>query len=114
MEHLTEETFKEKIFDFEHNKEWKYNDTLPCVIDFYAEWCGPCKALSPTLEELSKEYEGKVNFYKVDTEEEMNLSMLFKVRSIPTLVFVPVTGDPKVSVGAPPKKQLIERLKDIL
>ena len=92
MEHLTSDTFKQKVFNYEKNKEWAFEGEIPCVIDFYADWCGPCKMVAPVLEELSKEYEGKVNFYKVDTEAQQELAGLFGIRSIPSILFVPMNG----------------------
>ena len=73
-EHLTKATFTEKVFNFEQNKDWKFEGKLPCIIDFYADWCGPCKMVAPILEELSTEYAGKVNIYKIDTEAEQELA----------------------------------------
>jgi len=105
-EHLTKETFLEKIFDFEKNTEWKYAGKLPAVIDFWAEWCGPCRMVGPVIEELSKEYEGKVNFYKVDTDAEQELSAAFGIRSIPSLLFIPAEGQHKMAMGALPKAEL--------
>jgi thioredoxin 1 len=105
-EHLTEQTFREKVFDFEKNKEWKYEGTLPAVIDFWAPWCGPCRMVGPVIDELSQEYEGKVNFYKVNTDEEQELSGAFGIRSIPSLLFISVEGEPKMAMGALPKKDL--------
>jgi thioredoxin len=105
-EHLTAESFRTKIFDFEKNKEWKYEGTLPALIDFWAPWCGPCRMVGPVIDELSKEYEGKVNFYKVNTDEEQELSAAFGIRSIPSLLFITVKGEPKMSMGALPKKEL--------
>jgi thioredoxin 1 len=92
MEHLTKQIFQEKVFDFEKNKEWKFQGELPCIIDFYADWCGPCKMVAPVLEELSKDYKGKVNVYKVDTEKEHELASVFGIRSIPSILFVPKEG----------------------
>jgi thioredoxin 1 len=105
-EHLTAESFRSKIFDFEKNKEWKYEGTLPAVIDFWAPWCGPCRMVGPVIDELSKEYAGKVNFYKVNTDEEQELSAAFGIRSIPSLLFIPAAGEPKMAMGALPKKEL--------
>jgi thioredoxin len=105
-EHLTAESFRTKVFNFEKNKEWKYEGTLPAVIDFWAPWCGPCRMVGPVIDELSKEYEGKVNFYKVNTDDEQELSAAFGIRSIPSLLFVPVVGEPKMAMGALPKKEL--------
>jgi len=111
-EQLTKDSFLEKVFDYEQNNEWKFEGTLPCVIDFWAPWCGPCKMVGPIIDELSKEYDGKVNFYKVNTDEEQELAGAFGIRSIPSLLFVPKTGQPKMAVGALPKdalKQAVEK-----
>ena len=105
-EHLSKQTFLEKVFNYEKNKEWKFEGELPCVIDFYADWCGPCKMVTPIIEELSKEYEGKVNFYKIDTEAEQELAGAFGIQSIPSLLFVPKEGQPHMAVGALPKEQI--------
>lgn len=108
---LTAEGFKEKIFDYENDSEWKYKGELPAIIDFYADWCGPCKAVAPILEELAIEYDGKLLIYKVDTDKETVLSGLFGIQSIPTLLFIPMKGSPMVQKGAIPKtafKQVIE------
>jgi thioredoxin 1 len=113
-EHLTKETFMEKVFDFEKNKDWKYQGDLPSIIDFYADWCGPCKMIAPVLEELSKEYEGKLHIYKVNTEEEQELSAAFGIQSIPTLIFIPMEGEPRMAQGALPKDALKNILKDVL
>lgn len=114
MEHLTKETFKEKVFDFETEKEWKYKGTLPCIIDFYADWCGPCKMVAPIMEELSKEYAGKVDIFKIDTEEQQELAAIFGIRSIPSILFVPVGAQPQMSAGAMPKPQFVQAINDIL
>ncbi len=114
-ENLTKQSFVEKVFDFEKNKEWDYAGELPCVIDFWAPWCGPCRAVGPVIEELSREYAGKVNFYKVNTDEEQELAGAFGIRSIPSLLFVPMTGQPKMAVGALPKNSLKEAInKELL
>ena len=114
IEHLTKETFLEKVFNFEQNKEWKFEGTLPCVIDFYADWCGPCKMVAPILEELIKEYKGKINIYKIDTEEEQELAMAFGIRSIPSMLFCPKDGQPQMAVGALPKDSLTKAINDVL
>ena len=114
-ENLTKQSFVEKVFDFEKNAEWKYQGELPCVIDFWAPWCGPCRAVGPVIEELSKEYDGKVNFYKINTDDEQELAGAFGIRSIPSLLFVPMTGQPKMAVGALPKNALKEAIdKELL
>ena len=114
-EHLTKDTFITKVFDYEHNKDWKFEGDIPCVIDFYADWCGPCKMIAPIIEELSTEYAGTVNFYKIDTEHEQELAEAFGIRSIPSLLFVPLEGKPKMAMGALPKDQLKSIIdKDLL
>lgn len=108
---LTAEGFREKIFDYTKEENWKYNGSLPAIIDFYADWCGPCKAVAPVLEELSDEYEGRLMIYKIDTDKEGELSMLFGIQSIPSLLFIPLEGAPMMQKGAIPKnafKQVIE------
>ena len=87
MEHLTKESFKNKVFDFESNQEWRFAGDKPCIIDFYADWCNPCKVVAPILENLAEEYEGKVDIYKVDTEKEQELASMFNIRSIPSIHF---------------------------
>lgn len=109
--YLTKQEFINEVFDFENNEEWKYKGKLPAIIDFYADWCGPCKAVAPTLEQLSEEYENKIEIYKIDTDKEAELSELFAIQSIPTFLFIPVNGAPMVQRGALPKnvfKQVID------
>lgn len=103
-EHLTKKTFLEKVFDYEKNQEWKFEGELPAVVDFWAPWCGPCRMVAPIIDELSVEYKGKVNFYKVNTDEEQELGAVFGIRSIPSLLFIPKDGQPKLAVGALPKE----------
>jgi len=114
VEHLTKETFKQKVFDFETNKTWKFAGELPCVIDFYADWCGPCKMVAPTLEQLSAKYAGKLHVYKVNTEEQAELAAAFGISSIPSLLFVPLAGEPRLAVGALPMESLEKVFKDVL
>ncbi len=114
MEHLTKSEFVKKVFDYERNKEWQYQGELPAIIDFYADWCGPCKMVSPILEELSKEYSGMLNVYKIDTEQEQELAGAFGIRSIPSLLFIPMEGKPQMAVGALPKESLKKAIEDIL
>jgi thioredoxin len=113
-EQLTKETFLEKVFNYEQNKDWKFNGELPCLIDFYADWCGPCKMVAPVLEELSKEFEGKINIYKVDTEAQQELAAAFGIRSIPSLLFCPIDEKPQMAQGALPKPALIEAINNVL
>jgi thioredoxin 1 len=114
MEKLTKEVFLEKVFNYEKNKEWKYEGDLPCVIDFYADWCGPCKMVHPILEELSKEYDGKIRIYQIDTEAEQELAAAFGIRSIPSLLFCPSEGQPQMAQGALPKATLKKAIEEIL
>lgn len=114
VEHLTKETFLSKIFNYEKNKLWKYEGSRPCVIDFYADWCGPCKMVAPVLEELARDFEGKLDIYKVNTEEEQELAAVFGIRNIPTILFVPAAGQPQIAMGALPKDILIKAFSEVL
>jgi thioredoxin 1 len=113
-ENLTTAEFKEKVFDYEKNQEWKYDGTLPAIVDFWAEWCGPCKMLSPLLEEISRENEGKVHVYKVNTDEETDVAMAFGIQSIPSLLLIPVGETPQRIVGALPRQALRKMVRDVL
>lgn len=114
VEHLTKETFLNKVFNFEKNKDWKFEGTKPCIIDFYADWCGPCKMVAPVLEELAKDYDGKLDVFKVNTEEEQELASAFGIRSIPSFLFVPAEGQPQMAMGALPKETFVQAFKDVL
>lgn len=105
-EHLNKQTFLDKVFNYEKNQDWKFEGDLPAVVDFWAPWCGPCKMVGPIIDELSTEYKGKVNFYKVNTDEEQELGAVFGIKSIPSLLFIPKEGQPKLAVGALPKDSL--------
>lgn len=111
---LTSEIFKKDIFDYSTENEWKFKGDIPAIIDFYADWCGPCKMVAPVLEELSNEYEGKINIYKVDTEIEQELSALFRIRSIPSILFIPKESQPMMQAGALPKNVLEEIINEKL
>lgn len=106
--------FKEKVFDYENASEWKYAGTVPAIIDFYADWCGPCKAIAPVLEELAVEYGEKLIIYKIDTDKEGELSAMFGIQSIPTLLFIPVQGQPMMQKGAVPKQALRQVIEERL
>lgn len=109
---LTADKFKSDIFDYTASKEWNYQDSVPAIIDFYADWCAPCKMVAPILEELSEEYDGKLKIYKVNTEIEQELAAIFGIRSIPSLLFIPVDAQPMMQAGALPKnafKEVIEK-----
>lgn len=110
-ENLTKQTFLEKVFNYEANKEWKFEGDLPAVVDFWAPWCGPCRIVGPIVDELSEEYKGKVNFYKINTDEEQDVAGAFGIRSIPSLLFVPMEGKPKMAVGALPKEAFKEAIE---
>lgn len=114
LEHLTKESFKEKVFNFELNTDWKYEGKTPCMIDFYADWCGPCRMVAPLLEELQTEYGDKLVIYKVNTEDEQELSSMFGIQSIPSLLFVPVEGQPQMAMGALPKATFEQAIAEVL
>jgi len=114
MEHLTLETFKTKVFDFENNKDWKFEGDKPCIIDFYADWCQPCKVVAPVLEEISEEYGDKINVYKVDTEKENQLASIFGIQSIPSILFIPMDEQPQMATGALPKETFEQAIKEVL
>ena len=114
LEHLTIETFKSKIFNYAENKEWKFEGDKPCLIDFYADWCGPRKTIAPLLEELATEYDGKIDIYKVDTEDQKELASIFGIQSIPSLLFVPMDEQPQMAMGALPKDTFVKAFKDVL
>ena len=113
-EDLTKKTFLEKVFNYEKNKEWVFEGKVPAIIDFYADWCGPCKMIAPILEELSNEYEGKINIYKVDTEAEQEFAAAFAIRSIPSMLFIPMNEQPQMSNGALPKQELQKLIQEVL
>jgi thioredoxin 1 len=114
LEHLTNETFKEKVFNYEASKDWKFEGDKPAIIDFYADWCGPCKTIAPILEELQAEYGDKLNIYKVNTEEQRELSSVFGVQSIPSLLFIPKEGQPQMAMGALPKETFKQAISEVL
>ena len=114
LEHLTKETFKEKVFNYETNTEWKYEGKVPAIIDFYADWCGPCKMVAPILEELQTEYGDKLVIFKVNTDEQQELSSLFGIQSIPSLLFIPTEGKPQMAMGALPKNTFKSAIADVL
>jgi thioredoxin len=104
---LTHQTFKNEVFDYTTQKEWNFKGKKPAIIDFYADWCGPCKMVAPILEELSNEFPN-ITIYKVNTEVEQELSSLFQIRSIPSILFIPLGKQPMMQAGAMPKTALKE------
>ena len=113
MENLTVETFKEKVFDYVQNEEWSFKGEKPAIIDFYADWCQPCKTIAPILEELDTEFEN-VDFYKVNTEEQNELAATFGIQSIPSILFIPLDGMPQMALGALPKETFREAIGQVL
>lgn len=109
--YITTDQFKARVFDYRHNKEWKYEGDKPCVIDFYTTWCGPCKRLAPIMEEMSQKYCDQVVFYKADTERERELAYVFGINSIPQVLYVPMEGEPILLKGLYPKEE-IEKIID--
>ncbi len=114
MESLSKESFLQKVFNYEQNKKWKFEGQLPCIIDFYADWCGPCKMVEPILQELAQEYQGKLNIYRVDTQAQQELAAAFGIQSIPSMLFVPLSDKPQMAVGALPKETLKKAIKEVL
>jgi len=113
MENLTTETFKEKVFDYILNKEWSFKGKKPAIIDFYADWCAPCKMIAPILEELDTEYEN-VDFYKVNTEEQIELAATFRIQSIPAILFIPLVGQPQMALGGQSKENFKQGIAEVL
>ncbi|GAB6089152.1 thioredoxin [Spirochaeta dissipatitropha] len=114
VEVLTTDAFKEKVFDFTEGQEWNFKGERPAVIDFYADWCGPCKMVAPILEELAGEFEGKIDIYKVNTDEQQELSAAFGIQSIPSILFIPLESQPQMAAGALPKDSFKKAFKEIL
>lgn len=111
---LTNDTFKKLVFNYEKNKDWNYEGTMPAIVDFYAVWCGPCNKLSPLVEEVAKEYSGKIVVYKVDTDKEKVLTRNMGISDLPTLLFIPVNGKPQAAMGLIPKETLINKVNTVL
>ena len=114
MELLTKKTFIEKIYDYENKKEWEYVGELPAIIDFYADWCGPCKMVAPILEKLATEYQGKINIFKVNTDKEQELATAFGIMTIPSLFFIPLKGEPQMTRGVLTREVFVKMINDVL
>jgi len=114
VESLTKNSFLQKVFNYEQNKEWKFEGKLPCIIDFYADWCRPCKMVEPILQELAQEYQGKLNIYRVDTQAQQELAAAFGIQSIPSMLFVPLNDKPQMAMGALPKNTLKKAITEVL
>ena len=115
VRHITKAEFLQLVWNYEQNPdEWIYEGKLPCIVDFYASWCGPCKRLAPIMEELSEQYKGKIEFYKVDTEQERELAYFFQISSIPQVLYVPTKGDPTLTKGLYPKDEIVKIINDVL
>ncbi|MCQ2335027.1 MAG: thioredoxin [Paludibacteraceae bacterium] len=114
VRYLTTSEFKQLVFDYTTDSVWHYRGDVPCIIDFYTTWCGPCKRLAPVMEELANTYCDQVIFYKVDTEKERELAYYFQITSIPTILFVPVGERPQMAKGCLPKETLVQAIKEVL
>jgi thioredoxin 1 len=111
---MTNDSFKQLVFNYEKNKTWKFEGNIPVIIDFNASWCPPCRQLSPIIEEIAKEYSGRIVVYKVDTDKEQILAQSMGIKSLPTLLFIPVNGKPQASVGFVPKETLVKAINEVL
>ncbi|MDP4189683.1 MAG: thioredoxin [Bacteroidota bacterium] len=113
--HLTTAQFKDLVWDYSKSPEsLTYKGDLPCIVDFYADWCRPCKMVAPILDELAQQYKGKIRIYKINTDQERELAAFFKIRSIPTVFFIPAQGKPQMSVGALPKENFVQAIQEVL
>ncbi len=115
IKELNKESFKKRVHNYELDKEeWNFQGDKSCIIDFYADWCQPCKMLAPILEDIAKKYEGKIDVYKVNTESEQEISASFGIRSIPSLLFVPMGESPQMAAGMLDEKALKSVITDVL
>jgi thioredoxin len=112
---LNKADFLTKVFNYEkQSEEWKYEGTKPCIIDFYADWCGPCKMIAPIMKELAATYKDEIIFYKIDVDVEQELAAVFGVSSIPLVLYIPMEGQPKAALGARPKEEMLEAINSVL
>ena len=114
LANINQDQFKDMIFNYEQGPEFKYKGDKPAIIDFYADWCSPCKMVAPVLEELDKEYEGNLDIYKVNVDENPDVSQAFQIQGIPAMLFVPMEGKPSMATGAAPKVELKKAIADLL
>ena len=112
--HLTKSEFLANVFNYEKSSVWNYEGNVPCVIDFYATWCGPCKRVAPIMEELAGQYKGKIKVYKIDTDKEQELAQAFNISSIPAVLFIPMKGQPQMQVGAMAKADYEKIINEFL
>jgi thioredoxin len=112
--YLDRQAFLEKVFNYEKNNAWNYNGKIPAIVDFYADWCAPCRYVAPILDELSGMYSGKIHIYKVNVEKEKQLAQELGVQSLPTILFIPAKGQPSVSMGAMSKEDFIKNIEGLL
>ncbi len=113
MESLTSQDFKNKIFDYDLDNNWTFKGSKPAIIDFYADWCGPCKRLMPIMEEISKQYAGKIDVYKVNIDTEQDVASTFGIMSVPSILFAPLSGEPQMAQGALPKEILEQAIQEV-
>lgn len=111
---INKKQFIDNIYDYEKNPEWTFKSELPCVIDFYADWCKPCKMISPFMEELAQEYKGKVHFLKINVDVEEELARQFNISSIPAVMYCPKNGKPQMNIGGMPKEEIKKLVESIL
>lgn len=113
VEYLNTQNFVDRIFDFRLETEWRYKGKKPAIIDFYTDWCGPCKRVAPIMQELAEEYKGEINIYKVNTDNEQELAQTFGIQSIPSIMFIPMEGKPHMYVGAFPKDEYVRIINEV-
>jgi thioredoxin len=114
IEHLTAAVFKQKVFNYETNKTWKYAGDKPAIIDFYADWCGPCKVIAPTIAQIADEYKGKINVYKVNVDNEKEIAGAFGISGIPAILFIPMSEQPQMSTGVINREAFDKAIKEVL
>jgi thioredoxin len=113
VKQLTDKEFRDLVFDYTKSTQWHYKGSKPCIIDFYADWCGPCRMVSPIMDQLAKEYKGQIYFYRVNVDQERRLAQIFQIRSIPAVLFCPVKGQPQMAIGAMPKQAYVRAIQQI-